>query len=81
MPTWAAIMLVAATSIGVIPAITRQDAGFVLVLVWAFIAIINKQAAIPVVTTTALITVIVLLVALAGSVLFRYRRSGSLMPS
>jgi len=79
-PTWAAIMLVAATSIGVILAITRQDAGFVLVLVWAFIAIINKQAASPVITTTAQIAVIVLLVTLAGSILFHYRRSRNLMP-
>ncbi len=69
-PTWAAIMIVAATLVGLILAVTRRDAGFVLVLVWAFIAIITKQAATPVITTTALITVIVLLVVLAGSIFF-----------
>jgi len=77
-PTWAAIMLVAATLIGLILATTHQDAGFVLVLVWAFIAIINKQAATPVITITAQITVIALLLVLAGSVLVRYRRERSL---
>ena len=77
-PTWAAIMLIAATLIGLILATTRQDAGFVLVLVWAFVAIIDKQAASTVITTTAQITVIVLLVILVGSILFHYRRSRSL---
>jgi tryptophan-rich sensory protein len=73
-PTWAAIMLVVATMVGLIIAITRRDVGFVMVFVWAFIAIINKQAATSVVTTTALITVIVLIVVLAGSILFNHRR-------
>jgi tryptophan-rich sensory protein len=73
-PTWAAIMLVVATMVGLIIAITRHDVGFVMVFVWAFIAIINKQAATPVITTTALITVTVLIVALAGSILFNHRR-------
>ncbi len=74
-PTWAAIMLVVATLLGLIMAVTRRDVGFVLVLVWAFTAIINKQAATPVVTTTATVTVITLLVVLAGSLLLRMRRS------
>jgi tryptophan-rich sensory protein len=79
-PTWAAIMLVVATLLGLIMAVTRRDVGFVLVLVWAFTAIINKQSATPVVTTTASVTVIVLLVVLVGSILFRMRRSQTLMP-
>ena len=74
-------MLVVATLLGLIMAITRRDVGFVLVFVWAFVAIINKQSATPVVSTTALITVIVLLVVLAGSVLFNYRRSHNLVPN
>ena len=80
-PTWAAIMLVVATLVGLIIATTRRDVGFVLVFVWAFVAIINKQSATPVVSTTALVTVIVLLVVLAGSVLFNYRRSHNLVPN
>jgi tryptophan-rich sensory protein len=79
-PTWAAIMLVVATLLGLIMAVTRRDVGFVMVLVWAFTAIINKQSATPVVTTTATVTVITLLVVLAGSFLFRMRRSQTLVP-
>jgi tryptophan-rich sensory protein len=80
-PIWSAVMLVVATLIGVILAIIRRDAGFVLVLVWAFIAIIDKQAATPVITTTALITVGVLLMTLAGSITARYRRARSVADS
>jgi tryptophan-rich sensory protein len=80
-PAWAAILLVVATLVGLILAVTRRDVGFVMVFVWAFTAIINKQSATPVVTTTALITVIVLLVVLAGSMFFTYRRSHNLVPS
>jgi benzodiazapine receptor len=75
-PTWAAIMLVVATLVGLILAITRRDVAYVLVFAWAFTAIINKQSATPVVTTTAAITVIVLLVVLAGSMVFHYRSHG-----
>ncbi len=76
--TWAAIMLVVATAVGVILAMTRRDVGFVLVFVWAFTAIINKQSAAPVVATTALVTVIVLLVVLTGSILLNFQRSRTL---
>jgi hypothetical protein len=79
-PTWAAIMIVVATVAGLILATTRRDAGFVLVLVWAFIAIINKQAGTPVVTTTALICVIALLVVLAASIFLSGRRTQTLEP-
>ena len=68
-PAWAAIMLVVATLVGLAIAATRRDVAFVLVLVWAFIAIINKQSATPVVTTTAWGAVMMLLVVLAGSIL------------
>jgi hypothetical protein len=80
-PVWAAILIVVATLVGLILATTRRDAGFVLVLVWAFIAIINKQAGTPVVTTTALICVIVLLVVLAASLFLSHRRPQTLAPT
>lgn len=80
-PIWAAIMLVVATLLGLIMAVTRRDVAYVLVFVWAFTAIINKQSATPVVTTTALIAVITLLVVLAVSMLFHGRRPQSLVPS
>jgi hypothetical protein len=80
-PTWAAIMLVVATLVGLIMAVTRRDVAYVLVFVWAFTAIINKQSATPVVTTTALIAVITLLIVLAVSMLLHGRRTQSLVPS
>lgn len=80
-PTWAAIMLVVATLVGLIMAVTRRDVAYVLVFVWAFTAIINKQAGTPVVTTTALVTVIVLLAVLAASILLRARRTQTLAPT
>jgi len=80
-PTWAAIMLVVATLVGLILAITRRDVAYVLVFVWAFTAIINKQAATPVVTTTAAITVVVLLITLAGNILFHNRQPRGLASS
>ena len=65
---WAAIMLDVATVVGLIIAVTRGDIGFVMVFVWAFAAIINKQSATPVIPAIALITIIVLLVVLMGSI-------------
>jgi len=80
-PTWAAIMLVVATLIGLIMAVTRRDVGFVLVLIWAFSAIVSKQSVTPVVATTALITAAVLLLVLAASLVFDRRRAHPLIPS
>lgn len=78
-PTWAAIMLVVASMVGLIIAITRRDVGFILVFGWAFMAIVNKQSATPIVSTTALIMTVVLVVALAGSMVINYRHSHSLV--
>ena len=74
-PTWAAIMLIVATVVGLIIAVTRRDIGFVLVFAWAFGAIISKQSDSPVVATTASISIIVLLIVLMGSIWFNYRVS------
>ena len=79
-PTWAAIMLAIATVVGLLMAITRRDVGYVAVFVWAFVAIIGKQSATPVVTTTALVAVIVLLVGLAASLLLNRRKRQTLVP-
>lgn len=79
--TWAAIMLVVATVVGIFMAVTRRDVAYVMVFVWAFTAIINKQAGVAVVTTTALITVIVLVVALAGSLIAYFRQPHRLTPA
>lgn len=51
--TWAVIMLAVACLLGLAMAITRRDVGYLSVLVWAFIGIAVKQAAVPLVTTAA----------------------------
>lgn len=79
-PTWAAIMLGVATVLGLIVVITRRDAAYVAVFVWAFIAIVNKQTETPVVTTTALIAVAILLVGTAASLLLSRRKPQNLVP-
>ena len=79
-PIWAAIMLAVATLLCLLMAFTRRDVGYVAVLVWAFVAIINKQSEVQVVATTALIAVIVLLAGLAASLFLNHRRSQNLVP-
>ncbi|MEO8396557.1 MAG: TspO/MBR family protein [Chloroflexota bacterium] len=79
-PSWAAIMVGVATLLGLILIITRRDVGLVLVFVWAFAAIIQKQSATPVVTTTALVAEIVLVVSLGVSLLMNRRKPQNLIP-
>lgn len=51
--TWAVIMLAVASLIGLGMALTRLDAGFLFVFVWAFAGIALKQAAAPLVAYSA----------------------------
>lgn len=50
---WAAIMLAVAVVLGLLMAITRRDAAYLLVLVWAFIGIALKHAGVPLVALSA----------------------------
>jgi hypothetical protein len=50
---WAVIMLVVASLLGLAMALTRRDAGYLSVLVWAFAGIAIKQSAAPVVAVSA----------------------------
>ena len=52
-PIWAIIMLAVASLLGLAMAITRQDAGYLFVLVWAFIGIAVKQTPAPNVVVSA----------------------------
>ena len=70
---WAVVMLVAACLIGLAMAITRQDAAYLLVLVWSFAGIGLKQAATPLVAVSAWIAAFFAL-ALAGYSLFNRRQ-------
>lgn len=51
--TWAVIMLAIASLLGLAMAWTRRDAGYLAVLVWAFIGIAVKQASAPMVVISA----------------------------
>lgn len=51
--TWAVIMLVVASLLGLAMALTRRDIGYLSVLVWAFIGIAVKQTPAPMVVLSA----------------------------
>ena len=58
---WAVTMLAVASLLGLAMALTRQDAGYLLVLVWAFIGIALKQTAAPMVVLSAWIAAALML--------------------
>lgn len=50
---WAVILLAVAVAVGLLMTITRRDAGYLLVLAWAFIGIALKHAGAPLVSISA----------------------------
>lgn len=50
---WAVIMLIVASLLGLLMTLSRRDSGYAFVLVWSFVGIAVKQAAIPPVANTA----------------------------
>jgi hypothetical protein len=50
---WAAVMLAVACVVGLLMQLRHQDRGFLAVLLWAFVGIALKHAAVPLVTTAA----------------------------
>jgi hypothetical protein len=60
-PAWAVIMLIVASLLGLLMALMRRDAGYLLVLVWAFIGIAVKQASASVVVLSAWIAAALML--------------------
>lgn len=69
---WAVIMLVVATVLAFVMAMTRGDVAFLSVFVWSFVGIAVKQSATPLVANTAWLMVV--LVALMIPVGVMYRR-------
>lgn len=65
-PVWAVVMLAVAALLGVLMIFQRKEVAYPLVLVWAFVGIWNKQAATPLVATTALVGAIALGVLAVG---------------
>jgi hypothetical protein len=70
---WAVIMLAVASLIGLAMAITRRDAGYLFVFVWAFAGIAFKQAAAPLVAYSAWAATVVAL----GLAIYSLARRGS----
>ncbi|HEX2992358.1 MAG TPA: hypothetical protein VHO49_16850 [Anaerolineales bacterium] len=68
---WAVIMLVVASLLGLVMAWTRRDAGYLSVLVWAFIGIAVKQAGEPAVAISAWVAAGLMLVLMIYSGLTR----------
>lgn len=69
-PAWAVIMIVVASMLGVAMAITRRDAAYLSVLVWAFVGIAVKQTPAPMVVNTAWIAAALM----AGLIVYRLLR-------
>jgi hypothetical protein len=70
---WAVIMLAIASVLGLLMATRERNAAFLLVFVWSFVGIANKQAAAPLVATSAWAAALVVLV-LAGYSLLGKKR-------
>lgn len=70
--TWAVIMIVVASILGLLMALTRRDAAYLFVLVWSFIGIAVKQTGAPAVVTAAWIAAAAMLI-LAFYSLWRQR--------
>lgn len=73
---WAVIMLAVASLLGLTVALMRRDAGYLLVLVWAFIGIALKQTSAPMVVLSAWIAAVLMLALMVYSVI--HRRSTTL---
>ena len=68
--TWAIIMLAVASLLGLAMALTRRDAAYLVVLVWAFIGIAVKQVSAPMVVLSSWIAAVIML----GLVIFSLTR-------
>jgi len=65
--TWAVIMLAVASLLGLAMTFTRRDAGYLSVLVWAFIGIAVKQTSAPTVVISAWVASVFMLMLAAYS--------------
>jgi hypothetical protein len=59
--TWAIIMLAVASLLGLAMALTRRDAAYLVVLVWAFVGIAIKQVSAPMVVLSSWIAAVIML--------------------
>ena len=73
---WAVVMLVVASLLGLAMAFTRRDAAYCLVLAWSFAGIALKQAAVPLVATSAWLAAGLALALAIYAIVARRRSSG-----
>ena len=73
---WAVIMLLVASLVGVMMALTRRDSAYLFVFAWSFAGIAVKQAATPMVTYAAWAAAVVALGLAIYSIVARRRASG-----
>ena len=73
---WAVIMLIVASLLGLLMALTRRDSGYLFVFVWAFAGIAVKQAAAPLVAYSAWVAAVVAL-GLAVFSIFQRRQASA----
>jgi hypothetical protein len=73
---WAVIMLLVASLVGVLMALTRRDSAYLFVFAWSFAGIAVKQAAVPMVAYTAWAAAVVALGLAVYSIIARRRASG-----
>jgi hypothetical protein len=71
--TWAVIMLVVASLLGIAMTLTRRDSGYTFVLVWSFLGIAAKQAATPLVANSAWATTTLMFILAVFSIVQRRR--------
>jgi benzodiazapine receptor len=71
--TWAVIMILVASLVGLLMALTRRDAAYLFVLVWSFAGIAVKQAAVPMVANAAWAAAVVALGLAVYSIIARRR--------
>lgn len=70
---WAVIMILVASLVGLLMALTRRDAAYLFVLVWSFAGIAVKQAAVPMVANAAWAAAVVALGLAVYSIIARRR--------
>lgn len=68
--TWAIIMLIVASLLGLAMALTRRDAAYLVVLVWAFVGIAVKQVSAPMVVLSSWVAAVIMV----GLVIFSLTR-------
>ena len=73
---WAVIMLAVATSLGLVMALRRRDACYLLVLVWSFAGIAVKQSGVPLVAYSAWLAALIALALSGYSLTQRVRLAG-----